>query len=96
MTQLLAQYPWLQVDKRGQVHLDPEYREWLEQQGAAKQSGAMNPAYGGAGVLSPNGAVAPDGGVGFVPPSALNVGAGTSLGVGGLGNGLQAGTAAHV
>ena len=90
----------MDVDDRGQILLKPDYKAWLEQQGAAKAAGAANPAYGSPQNGGSSGAAVPDGGVGYVPPSALNVaqGMGTSSGLGqnAFGNGVAAGTAAHV
>lgn len=96
VTQMKAQYPWLNIDNKGQVHLKEDYREWLESVGAARANAGNNPMTTGSGVPGPGGAVAPDGGVGFVPPSALNVGEAAGFGAGNLGNGMQTGTAAHV
>lgn len=90
----------MEVDEFGQIHLKADYREWLEQQGAAKDLAMNNPLNGGAGVPHPNEAQVPDGGVGWVPPTALNTGVGmggtSGLGITNLGNGVQAGTAAHI
>ncbi|SPC67585.1 uncharacterized protein UHOD_03606 [Ustilago sp. UG-2017b] len=104
VTQFLAQYPWMDVDERGQMQLKPDYRAWLEQQGELRQQQA---AQGGGQAVEAGGAtgaaaggVVQDGGVGYVPPSFLNVGTGmaTSSGLGGnnFGNGVAAGSAAHV
>ncbi|SPO27373.1 uncharacterized protein UTRI_10490 [Ustilago trichophora] len=105
VTQFLAQYPWMYVDERGQARLKPDYLEWLEQQAAAR---AANPAAaaapGGQMRTAPDGTYTggqvQDGGVGYVPPSYLNTGAGmgttSGLGQTGFGNGITAGTAAHV
>ncbi len=72
VTQFNAQYPWMEVDEYGQIHLKADYREWLEQQGAAKDLAMNNPVNSGLGVPHPDGAQVPDGGVGWIPPTALN------------------------
>lgn len=92
------------MNERGQMQLKPDYKAWLEQQGELRQQQA---AQGGGQAVEAGGAtgaaaggVVQDGGVGYVPPSFLNVGTGmaTSSGLGGnnFGNGVAAGSAAHV
>lgn len=104
VTQFVAQYPWMQVDDRGQIRLKDDYKAWLDQQGAAQAAGLTSPAaVGGQASAAPGGSnamVVPDGGVGYVPSSYLNVapGMGTTSGLGqnAFGNGVSAGAAAHV
>lgn len=112
VTQFLAQYPWMEVDERGQMHLKPDYKAWLEQQAELRQAqqqrgaaGAGGQAAGAgagasAGGTPANGGMIQDGGVGYLPPSALNVGAGmgtsSGLGTNNFGNGVASGIAAHV
>lgn len=100
VTQFEAQYPWMMVDERGQIHLQPDYQAWLEQRAKAKENGAVGLMSGGIGGAGGSGGVVPDGGAGSIPPSQLNTGAsmgGTSgLGTSAFGNGVAAGAAAHV
>lgn len=109
----------MEVDERGQMHLKPDYKAWLEQQAELRQAqqqrgaagaggqaagpyaGAVGAGAGaGAGGTPADGGMIQDGGVGYVPPSALNVGAGmgTSSGLGSnnFGNGVTSGITAHV
>lgn len=99
VTQFLAQYPWMTVDDRGQIRLRDDFRAWVDQQAAAR---AANPAQAGQAMAASSGApgAVPDGGAGYVPPSAMQVapGTGTTSGFGSnaFGNGVTAGNAAHV
>lgn len=85
----------MKVDERGEMHFQEDYEKWLEDRAASKSDLAGGAVAGGAA-----GGAAPDGGVGYVPPSALNTGAGlggsSGLGTNAFGNGVAAGTAAHV
>ncbi|SJX62577.1 uncharacterized protein SRS1_10759 [Sporisorium reilianum f. sp. reilianum] len=99
VTQFLAQYPWMTVDERGQIRLRDDFRAWIDQRAAAN---AANPAAaaGGAGGAGGGQGAVPDGGAGYIPPSAMQVapGTGTTSGFGtaAFGNGVAAGAAAHV
>lgn len=99
VTQFLAQYPWMTVDERGQIRLRDDFRAWVDQQAAARAANPAQAATGGGGGDYGVGAV-PDGGAGYIPPSAMQVAAGTGttsgFGQNAFGNGVTAGSAAHV
>ncbi|KAJ9480285.1 hypothetical protein PHBOTO_003526 [Pseudozyma hubeiensis] len=99
VTQFNAQYPWMTVDDRGQIRLRDDFRSWLEQRQAAGAQMTGSAAGGGAGGGVGAGAV-PDGGAGYIPPSAMTFapGTGTASGLGqnSFGNGVTAGSAAHI
>lgn len=98
VTQFNAQYPWVTVDDRGQIRLKDYFKSWLEQRGAA--AGASGSGRGGGAAGGVGAETVPDGGAGYVPPSAMNVapdtGASSGFGANTFGNGVAAGTAAHV
>ena len=99
-TQFEAQYPWVYVDDRGQIRLKPDFKAWMDQQGAARAAGASSMAYGGQGaVASGGGAMMPGGAAGYTEPLPQYVapGTGTTSGFGTttFGNGVVAGSAAH-
>ncbi|GAC94509.1 hypothetical protein PHSY_002081 [Pseudozyma hubeiensis SY62] len=99
VTQFNAQYPWMTVDDRGQIRLRDDFRSWLEQRQAAGAQMTAPAAGGGAGGGAGAGAL-PDGGAGYIPPSAMTFapGTGTASGLGqnSFGNGVTAGSAAHI
>lgn len=99
VTQFNAQYPWMTVDDRGQIRLRDDFRSWLEQRQAAGAQMTAPAAGGSAGGGAGAGAI-PDGGAGYIPPSAMTFapGTGTASGLGqnSFGNGVTAGNAAHI
>ncbi|SNX85462.1 uncharacterized protein MEPE_04171 [Melanopsichium pennsylvanicum] len=103
-SQFLNQYPWMDVDDRGQPRFKPEFFAWLQQRAANGPSGVADSAAASGQYLpltnGANGAAVPYGGVGYVPASYLSYQQGTSgtagLGQNTLGNGVTAGAAAHI